>query len=151
MAQIQEMWQKLNANERLVSYGAIIVLVAWLVGLVGGGGFGYGIITAIVVLVIYWLKYAPNQSVTWPLPVATLVLIITGISALLVLLTALPAIGFLGSLGYGGIWLIALLADVVGVIVMAYGAWREYQTVPKTPTAPPPPPAAPPPPPPPAG
>jgi hypothetical protein len=115
VAQIQEMWQKLNANERLVSYGAIIVLVAWLVGLIGGGGFG------------------------WPLPVPTLVLLITGISAVLVVLTVLPVLG-LGLFFYGGIWVLAFIADVVGVIVMAYGAWREYQSVPKTPTAPPPPP-----------
>jgi hypothetical protein len=133
VAQVQEMWAKLNANERLVAYGAIIVLISWLVGLLGGGGISYGFITAIIVLVIYWLKYAPNQNVTWPLPVATLVLIITGISALLVVLTFLPALG-LGLFFYGGIWFIALLADVVGVLVMVYGAWREYQAAPKTPT-----------------
>ena len=109
------------------------------VGLIGGGGFGYGIITAIIVLAIYWLKYAPGQNVTWPLPIPTLVLLITGISAVLVVLTVLPVIS-LGLFFYGGIWVLAFVADVVGVIVMAYGAWREYQTVPKTPTAPPPPP-----------
>jgi hypothetical protein len=139
VAQIQEMWSKLNANERLVSYGAIIVLISWLVGLISGGAFTYGIITAILVLVIYWLKYAPNQSVTWPLPVPTLVLVITGISALLVILSVLPLLGVLGFFGYGGLWLISLLADLVGVIVMAYGAWREYQAMPKTPPPPPPP------------
>jgi hypothetical protein len=134
VAQVQEMWRKLNANERLVGYGAIIVLVSWLVGLVGGGGISYGFITAIIVLVIYWLKYAPNSSVNWPLPVPTLVLLITGISALLAVLTFLPALG-LGLFFYGGIWFIALLADIVGVLVMAYGAWREYQAMPKTPSA----------------
>src|SRR5207302_305720 len=87
--QLQAMWAKLNANERLVTYGAIIVLIAWLVSLVGGGGLTYGFITAIIVLVIYWLKYAPNQTTTWPLPVQTLVLIITGISAILVLIALL--------------------------------------------------------------
>ena len=64
MPQLQAMWAKLNANERLVTYGAIIVLIAWLVSLVGGGGLTYGFITAIIVLVIYWLKYAPNQTIT---------------------------------------------------------------------------------------
>lgn len=130
MPQIQEMWRKLNANERLVGYGAIIVLIAWLVGLVSGGG-GYGFVAAILVLVIYWLKYAPNSSVTWPLPVPTLVLIITGISALLAVLAILPLLGVLGLLGYGGIWLLAFIAGVVGVLVMVYGAWREYQAMPK--------------------
>lgn len=142
MPQIQEMWNKLNANERLVSYGAFIVLIAWVVSLLGGGGISYGIVTAIIVLVIYWLKYAPNSSITWPAPVPTIVLVITGIAALLVVLTALPAIGLLGALGYSGLWLIALIADVIGVVVMAYGAWREYQAMPKSSAPPPPPPAA---------
>jgi hypothetical protein len=131
--QVQEMWRKLNANERLVAYGAIIVLVSWLVGLVAGGGFSYGFITAIIVLVIYWLKYAPNQSINWPLPIQTLVLIITGISALLVVLSLLTVLSF-GLFFYGGLWFIAFIADVVGVLLMAYGAWREYQAMPKTPS-----------------
>lgn len=130
MAQIQAMWAKLNANERLVGYGAIIVLISWLVSLAGGGGISYGFITAIIVMVIYWLKYAPNSNVTWPLPVPTLVLLITGISALLAILAVLPVLG-LGLFFYGGLWLIAYLGGVVGVIVMAYGAWREYQSAPK--------------------
>jgi O-antigen/teichoic acid export membrane protein len=124
------MWAKLNANERLVGYGAIIVFISWLVGLVGGGAGGYGFITAVIVIVIYWLKYAPNSNITWPLPVPTLVLLITGISALLAILAVLPVLG-LGLFFYGGLWLIAYLGGVVGVIVMAYGAWREYQSAPK--------------------
>lgn len=130
MPQIQEMWRKLNANERLVGYGAIIVLISWLVSLVGGGGVSYGFITAILVMVIYWLKYAPNSSVTWPLPIPTLVLVITGISAVLAVLAVLPVLS-LGFFFYGGLWLIAYLGGVVGVLVMAYGAWREYQAMPK--------------------
>ena len=131
MPQLQAFWAKLNANERLVGYGVIIVLVSWLVSLAGGGGVSYGFITAIIVAVIYWLKYAPNSNVTWPLPVPTLVLVITGISALLAILAVLPVLG-LGLFFYGGLWLIAYLGGVVGVLVMAYGAWREYQSAPKT-------------------
>src|SRR5947207_7245075 len=127
------MWAKLNANERLVAYGAIVVLIAFLVHLFTGG-ITYGFITAVIVLAIYWLKYTPNQTITWPAPIPTLVLIITGISALLVVLTFLPALG-LGLFFYGGLWFVALLGDVVGVLVMVYGAWREYQAMPKTPTA----------------
>src|SRR4026209_2227696 len=118
------MWAKLNANEKLVGYGAIIVLIAWLVGLVGGAGFGYGVITAIVVLVIYWLKYAPNQNINWPMPVPTLVLVITGISAVLTVLTFLPVLS-LGLFYYGGIWMVALPGGIVGVLVMAWGALRD--------------------------
>jgi hypothetical protein len=132
--QLQEMWRKLNANERLVAYGAFIVLISWVVSLLARGGFSYGFIAAIVVLVIYWLKYAPNQSINWPLPIPTLVLIITGISALLVVVALLSVLSF-GLFFYGGLWFIAFLADVVGVLLMAYGAWREYQAMPKTPSA----------------
>ena len=32
-------WAKFNKNERNVSFGAAIVLIAWVVGLVGYGGF----------------------------------------------------------------------------------------------------------------
>jgi len=127
VAQIQEMWAKLNANERLVGYGAIVVIIASLVGIFGGG-VSYGFVTAVVVLVIYWLKYAPNQNINWPLPVPTLVLLITGIAALL---TVLPALGLLSVLGFFGLWGIAYLVSVVGLIVMAWGAWKEYQAMPK--------------------
>ena len=132
MAQIQAMWANLNANERLVGYGAIIVIISSLIGIVAGGGIGYGLITAILVLVIYYLKYSPGSNINWPAPVATIVLITTGISAVLLILTLLPLLGALGFFFYGGLWLIAFLVDVVGVLVMAWGAWREYQAQPKT-------------------
>src|SRR5690348_13917716 len=38
VAQIQAMWAKLDANERLVGYGAIIVFIASLLGIFSGGG-----------------------------------------------------------------------------------------------------------------
>ena len=60
---IQAFWNKLNANEKIVMYGAIIAVVAFLVGVVGGG-FGTGsldLVAAIAVAVIYWLKYSPNK------------------------------------------------------------------------------------------
>ena len=62
-------WAKFNKNERNVSFGAAIVLIAWVVGLVGYGGFGIeflGALGAAAVLVIYYLKYAPNQNIQWP-------------------------------------------------------------------------------------
>jgi hypothetical protein len=156
MPTIQEFWNKLNANEKLVGYGAITVAVAFLIGLVGGS-FGYGstdLIAAIVIMAIYWLKYSPNQ-IKWPAPVPTIVLVIAGISAILALLGLLPALAFFGSL-FG----IAGILNAIGCGVMAYGAWKEYQAMPKPATgsttppsssaapmsAPPPPPASTPPP-----
>src|SRR5437868_10754282 len=124
------MWAKLNANERLVGYGAIIVLIASLIGIFGGGGVSYGFITAVLILVIYYLKYSGSQ-INWPAPIPTIVLVIAGISALFGVLALLPVLS-LGLFFYGGLWFIAYPAGIIGVIVMAYGAWREYQTAGKT-------------------
>ena len=143
---IQAFWNKLNANEKIVMYGAIIAVVAFLVG-IAGGGFGTGsldLVAAIAVAVIYWLKYSPNK-INWPAPVQTIVLVIAGISAIFAILAVLGWIGFFGFGLYG----IAIILNAVGCGVMAYGAWKEYQAMPKTasastgtPPAPPAPPAA---------
>ena len=129
MPMVQEFWKKLNANEKMVMYGAIIVAIAFLLGTVGGG-FGTAstdLVGAIVVAVIYWLKYSPNK-ITWPAPVATIVLVIAGIAAIFAALGALSWIGFLGFGLYG----IGIIVNAVGCIVMAYFAWKEYQAMPKT-------------------
>jgi len=122
-------YNKLNANERLVAIGAIIVIISWLVSLTSFG-FGGGSITllgAIAVLVIYYLKYSPTQSITWPMPVQTIVLAISAIAALLALIGALPGLSVIATI-YG----IALIGTVVGAGLMAWGAWQEYQAMPKT-------------------
>lgn len=126
-------FNKLNANERLVAIGAVIVIISWLVGLVDAFGFGVGTIPllgAIAVLVIYYLKYSPTQSVTWPWPVQTIVLGISAISALLALLGALS---LLGLLAFGlGLAFLSSVGGVVGAVLMAWGAWQDYQAMPKT-------------------
>ena len=51
-----------------MAFGAAIVLVAWVIGLIGTYGYGIGFLSAlgaVAVLVIYYLKYAPNQNITW--------------------------------------------------------------------------------------
>jgi hypothetical protein len=144
MPMVQEFWKKLNANEKMVMYGAIVVVVAFLVGLVASSGFGSAstdLIAAIAVTVVYWLKYSPNK-ITWPAPVATIVLVISGIAAIFAILGALTAISFLFGFGLFGI---ALIINAIGCAMMAWFAYKEYQAMPKTaaPT-PPAPPMAPP-------
>jgi hypothetical protein len=138
---ISQFWNKLNANEKMVMYGAGLVVIAFLIGTIGGGfGSASGdLIAAIIVAVIYWLKYSPNK-ITWPAPVQTIVLVVAGIAAIFALLGLLTWLGFLGFGLYG----IGLLVNAVGCGVMAYGAWKEYQAMPKTapPSTPPAPPAA---------
>jgi hypothetical protein len=126
-------YNKLTANERLVAIGAAIVIISWLVGIASSIGIGAGTIPllgAIAVLVIYFLKYSPTQSITWPMPVQTIVLVIAAISALLALIGALPWLSILGLLGILGI--IAMIGGVVGAVIMAWGAWQDYQAMPKT-------------------
>ena len=138
MPMVQEFWKKLNANEKMVMYGAIIVVIAFLVGIVGSYGFGSAstdLIAAIAVAVIYWLKYSPNK-INWPAPVATIVLVIAGIAAIFAVLGALTAMSFLFGFGLYGI---SLIINAVGCAVMAWFAYKEYQAMPKTtpPTTPP--------------
>lgn len=126
-------YSKLNANERLVAIGAVIVIIGWLLGIVGTIGIGAGsipLLGAIAILVIYFLKYSPTQSITWPMPVQTIVLAIAAISAVLALVGALPWLSLLGVLGILG--LLATIGSIVGALIMAWGAWQDYQAMPKT-------------------
>jgi len=159
---VQTWWQKLNANERMAATGAIVVFI---VSLLSGGWIA--VLGAAAVLVIYWLKYSPNQ-ITWPAPIELITLVISGILGLFALVGALALVGMSG-LGFGmfgvgggffgGFWLIVAviaIAFIAGAAMMVLGTWREYQAMPKTappttssapPSAPsmsPPPPAAPP-------
>ncbi len=145
---LQAFWNKLNANEKLVMYGVIAVAIAFLVGAAAGGFFGgtgsFGLIGAIAVAVIYWLKYSPN-NINWPAPVQTIVLVIAGISAIFALLSVISWLGFFGF----SLFALAVIINAIGCGLMAYGAWKEYQAMPKTAppstpptTTPPAPPAA---------
>ena len=124
-----DFYNKLNANERLAAIGAAVVVVAWFVGVALGSGYGVssiGLLGAIVVLIIYFLKYSPNQTITWPAPIPTIVLVVAAVAALLMLLNVLTLFGNLGAAG----WIVAI-ASVAGAAVMAWGAWQDYQAMPK--------------------
>jgi len=157
---VQEWWRKLNANERFAAQGAIVVFIA---SLLGGGWIS--LLGAAAVLVIYWLKYAPNQSITWPAPIPLITLAISGIVGLLALVGLVGLLGVGGLFGplggfFGGFFIVALvgvIATAIGAALMVLGTWREYQALPRTtpptppapptaqpPAAPPTPPAAPP-------
>jgi len=136
----QQFMNKLNVNEKQVIYGAIIVVIAWLVGAISGFGFlgsGSGdLAAAVAVAVIYWLKYQPNP-INWPVPPQTIVLVIAAVAAFFAVLALVTWLGFIGISLYS----LAVILNAVGCVVMAYGAWNEYQAMPKA-TPPPPPPAA---------
>ena len=124
-----DFYNKLNANERLAAIGAGVVVIAWIVGVLGGYGFGasiIGLLGAIIVLAIYFLKYSPNQTIVWPAPIPTIVLIVAAVSALLIILSVLQLLSFLG-----GIEWLAAIGSIVGAAIMVYGAWQDYQAMPK--------------------
>ena len=149
-----QIWEKFNPRERLTAIGAGLVILGFIVS-IAGYGIGAGTISllgAIAVLAIFYLKYAPNQNIAWPIPVPLLVLVIAGIVAVLAALDVLTSLRYLGLLGVG-IGVLALILEAVGAGLMAWGAWQEYQIEkPAMPnfsggastTPPPPPPAAPP-------
>ena len=157
MPQVQEVWSKLNSRERLTTWGALLVILGWIIGLAGSFGLGgstIALVGAIVVLAIFFLKYSPNQSITWPAPVSLIVLAISAVVALLAILALLPILQLMGLGGFGffGAAIIAAILTAIGGVVMVLGAWQEYSltkpaasTGPATSSAPPP--AAPPPPP----
>jgi hypothetical protein len=127
-----EYYNKLNSYERLAAIGSIVVIVGFIVSAVGAYGFGGNMITllgAIAVLAIYFLKYSPTQTITWPAPIPTIVLAISAITAILAILVALPVLGLLGGLG---IYSLGAIATVIGAIIMVWGAWQDYQAMPKT-------------------
>ena len=127
MAQLQEAWNKFNPRERMTAAGAGIVILAWIVGLVARG-FGVGSIAllgAIGVLAVLYLKYAPNQNISWPIAPSLIVLGISAIVALFAVITLLEWLGYASLVGIPGI--LSLLLYAGGGAVMAWGAWQEYQ------------------------
>lgn len=112
---LQEILAKINARERLIGIGAIVLAVGWLVGVLlgnvsqptyglakstisinvfttyaGGTGIGWlAILAAVAAVVVLYLKYAPNVKITWPAPLPVIMLgiaIVAGVASLLVLL-----------------------------------------------------------------
>ena len=75
MAQVQEIWNKLNPRERLTGIGALVIILGWIVGLTARGlGIGsLGLLGAVAVLVVLYLKYA-NPDIKWPIHVSLIIL-----------------------------------------------------------------------------
>ena len=126
MAQVQEIWNKFNPRERLTGIGALLVLLAWIFGIIGRGlGIGsLGLVGGIAVLVVLYLKYA-NPDIKWPIHVSLIVLAVSAIVALAAVLTLLDYFAYIGILGIGGMLSLALY--VIGALLMVWGAWQEYQ------------------------
>lgn len=146
---LQEIWAKISARDRFVVYGAAAVLVGWIVGEFiatispcSGTGFNcgtysyfaagnagtfaiIGLLLAIVAAVIVYLKVAPNMNITWPMPVAQILL---GVSAATLVCGVLVVLMQL-SYGLGAAPVTMWIADVIfvgGGAVMAWFSYQEY-------------------------
>ncbi len=133
---LQQVWAKINSHERLAVIGAALIVASYLLGLVLSHGFvsvagtgSLGLLGAIAVIVVVYLKNAPDSKITWPAPYATILLAISAVVAVLAALQLLQFIGIIGLLAeYGGISVLLVLGlNWVGAAVMVWGAYQEYQ------------------------
>ncbi len=152
---VNELWAKISARERFVVYGAAGVLVGWIVGqfmatynpcaglnvgayggsfcssysYFGAGTAGIfailGLVAAIGAIVVLYLKNAPNMKITWPMPVAQILL---GVSVAALACGALVVLFQLTS-GLAAAPITMWIADLIfvgGGALMAWGAYQEW-------------------------
>ena len=149
---VQELWAKISARERLIVYGAVAVLVGWIVGefiatvnLCAGytipgytcPSFSYftagnsglfailGLLAAIAAVVVVYLKVAPNMNITWPMPVAQVLLGVSAVTLVCGLLVVLMQVSY----GLSGAPITMWIADLIfvgGGALQAYAAYMEY-------------------------
>jgi hypothetical protein len=148
---LQELWAKVNPNQKFVAYGAVGVLVGWLVGqfiatssapgytilgtTVGGytiswfsaGNAGLfailGLVGAIAAVVVLYLKFAPSMNITWPMPFAQVLLGIAGATLVCGVLVVLMQLSY----GFNGAPVTMWIADLIFVGGGAAMAWFAYQ------------------------
>jgi hypothetical protein len=144
---LNELWAKISPNERFIAYGAVAVLVGWIVGEfiatvnlcagfnVGGCSFSYfaagnagtfailGLIAGIAAGVILYLKVAPNMSIAWPMPLPQILMGVTAVTLACGVLVVLMQVTY----GLGGAPITMWLADLIFVAGGALQAWGAYQ------------------------
>ena len=128
MAQVQEVWNKLNPRERFTTFGVGMVVVGFLLGVFdySAGGTTLSLLAALGVLVVFYIKYSPNSNVNWPAPVPTIVL---GLSAVALVAAALEVLRWVSFIlnNLFGFWSFGTIIILVGTIVMVWQSWIEYQ------------------------
>jgi hypothetical protein len=123
---------KLNSNERLAFWGAVLSIIGTILTMISAYGFGAGglwltFLLAIAMIVILFLPtWSPQTSL--PGSKGTLMLIvggIAGIGAVLGLLALIPALSLLGLVP---LFTIGLLVGIVGGLMMGWAGWQEFQS-----------------------
>ena len=128
MAQVQEVWNKLNPRERFTTFGVGMVVVGFLLSVLdySAGGTTLSLLAALGVLVVFFLKYSPNSNVNWPAPVPTIVLGLSVVALIAAALEVLRWVSFILS-NLLGLWSAGTIIILVGTIVMVWQSWLEYQ------------------------
>lgn len=128
MAQVQEVWNKLNPRERFTTFGVGMVVVGFLLSVLdySAGGTTLSLLAALAVLVVFYLKYSPNSNVNWPAPVPTIVLGLSVVALIAAALEVLRWISFILN-NLIGLWSFGTIIILVGTIVMVWQSWLEYQ------------------------
>jgi hypothetical protein len=153
---LNELWAKLSARERLMVYGAAVVAVGVLVGMLLGtksyGGYSAAGITipgvsvnyftadnaglfallalvgAIATLVVIYLHVAPNMNITWPAPYAQILLIVAAITAACAVLIVLMQLIRAGGFGPEPpiFMYVGDIAAIAGGALLGYAAYMEW-------------------------
>ena len=128
MAQVQEVWNKLNPRERFTTFGVGMVVVGFLLSVLdySAGGTTLSLLAALGVLVVFYLKYSPNSNVNWPAPVPTIVLGLSVVALIAAALEVLRWVSFILN-NLLGLWSAGTIIILVGTIVMVWQSWLEYQ------------------------
>jgi hypothetical protein len=144
---LNEILAKMNQNEKLIGVGAIVAVVGWLLGVLitdswysasGAQTLGLlAVVAAVVAIVVLYLKYAPNSSVAWPLPVTLIFLVLGAVTAVVALIGLFQAFTYDPFQGLCGLaagicpskpimLYVVALAVLVGGGLMTYAAYLEW-------------------------
>jgi hypothetical protein len=144
---LNEIMAKLNQNEKLIGLGAVVVAVAWVLGLViTDGWYGHSgaqtmgliaVVAAVGAVVVLYLKYAPGTNITWPAPVSTILLIVAAVAGVLALIGLFQAFTYDPLQGLGGLLgsyapskpvtlYLAAGGVAVGAGLMCYAAYMDW-------------------------
>jgi hypothetical protein len=145
---LNELWAKVSARERFIVYGSAAAVVGWLVGIILGvrsegvagiytvsvnyytwGNAGIfdilALLAAVATIVVLYLKVAPNMSITWPMPVAQIILGLAAVAAACGVLALLMQL----TNGLDGAPIFMYVADILvigGAGFAAYNAYLEF-------------------------
>jgi hypothetical protein len=143
---LNEILAKLTQNEKLIGIGAAVVAVAWLLGVLitdswysasGAQTMGLlAVVAAVAAVVILYLKYAPNMSITWPAPLPVIFLGIAAVAGVVALFGLLQAFTYDPFAGFGNLigakankpimLYVVALGVVAGAGLMVYAAYLDW-------------------------